>query len=189
MQVVPLQHTRLRCVRVGADAGGRLRRRSLAGVMVCHPARLCDSDLAGLRPGLGRGPHGRRAGLAGHLAWVICGQSLDGVGHEPCGRAAHLRRDPDQYRRGSYRAGPGRGRAGAPLGGLSEPAHPCPRHLHLSAAGRTAQLPGECHCWRHDSGGQRPDPVVAVRHDVVDVVGGGHARRPHRHAAGAELAR
>ena len=60
---------------------------------------------------------------------------------------------------------------------------------HLSAAGRTAQLPGECHCWRHDSGGQRPDPVVAVRHDVVDMVGGGHARRPHRHAAGAELAR
>ena len=173
----------------GADAGGRLRRCSLAGVMVGHPARLCDRDLAGRRPGTGWGPHGRCAGLAGHLARVICGQSLDGVGHQPCRRAAHLRRDPEQYRRGSRRASPGRGLSGAPLGGLSEPAHQCPRYRYVSAAGRTAQLPGECQRRRHDPGGQRSDPVVAVRHDVVDVVDRGHTRRPHRHAAGAELAR
>ena len=112
----------------GARAGSLLRRLGWGGVLVGHPARLCDSDLAGLRPGIGRGPHGRRAGRTRHLARVICGQSLDGVGREPCGRAAHLRRDPDQYRRGSHPASPGRGLSGAPLGGLSEPAHPYPRH-------------------------------------------------------------
>ena len=70
-------HTAPLCC-IGANAGGRLRRRSLAGVMVGHPAGLCDGDLASLRPGIGRGPHGRRAGLhrasgSGHL-WSISGR-------------------------------------------------------------------------------------------------------------------
>jgi hypothetical protein len=55
--------------------------------------------------------------------------------------------------------------------------------------GRAGELPGQRHCRGHNLGGQRPDPAGAVWHPLGDMVGGGHARRPHPHAAGAELAR
>jgi len=79
--------------------------------------------------------------------------------------------------------------AGARIGGAVVGAHRRARNSHLSAAGRTGQLPGQCHRRSHDTGGQRPDPVDAVRHHLGYVVGRGRSRRPHRDPAGAELAR
>ena len=187
MPIVPLQHTRPRCVVAVTLAAAY----AVTGwrVMVDHPAGLCDSDLAGLWPGTGRGPHGRRAGLTRHLARGICGQSLDGVGRDPCRRAAHLRRDPDQYRPGRHPASAGRGRSGASLGGVFQARSPVPATSILSTAGRTTSAAWSVPPFGVTTlavSGQIPWSLFVMTWWTWWV--GRHTRRLHRHAAGAELA-
>ena len=110
-----------------------------------------------------RSPHGWLSGIALRDAGVIAGQylgrSLDStstvatlrvirVHHEHSGRGSVLSRSCKV--------------SGLPLCGLSMCPRPGARDRCFSAAGRTAQLPGECHCWRHDPGGQRQDPSACI---------------------------